>query len=343
MIGRIAERKTVGAPRSAKSELVAELCRKHPEATTIGLARRLAKEHPALFASVEAARSAVRLQRGANGNMHRELASVPRQPGKAGYAPSCPPSFADTFEPFELKGTERLGVISDIHVPYHCEKAWEAAVNSLKGRIDTLLINGDYIDCYQVSHWEKKPTKRRFKEELDSSIAGLRWMRESFPKARIVLKLGNHDERWEKFVWNRAPEIYDLPQCQIESILELDKLGIECVKDQRVVLAGKLPILHGHELQKGIAAPVNAARGCFLRTNHSLLVGHSHRTSTHVEPDMFGREVAVWSTGMLCAQNPEYNRFAKSNWGFAYVHIEKDGEFSVENYRISKDWKVRTS
>jgi hypothetical protein len=57
---------------------------------------------------------------------------------------------------------------------------------------------------------------------------------------------------------------------------------------------------------------------------------------------MFGSEVAVWSIGCLAAPNPEYNRFAKSNHGFAYVAVSADGDFNFENYRISSDWKVRT-
>ncbi len=109
-------------------------------------------------------------------------------------------------------------------------------------------------------------------------------------------------------------------------------------------MLGKLPALHGHELFKGgFFAPVNIARGAYLRTQHTVVVGHSHRTSTHVEPDMWGREVAVWSVGCLSALNPRYNRFAKSNHGFAMVSIAADGDFDFENYRISKDWKVRTA
>jgi hypothetical protein len=50
---------------------------------------------------------------------------------------------------------------------------------------------------------------------------------------------------------------------------------------------------------------------------------------------MFGREIPVWSTGMLCGKE-KYNPYSKSNLGFAVVSVHSDGLYDVENYRISK-------
>lgn len=331
-------------PKSMVSVLAEELCRKYPEHSSIGLARRLLKEHPEVYPNIEAARTIIRRIRGASGRSRLKYATIPRKKGKAGQVPTMPKSMCEPWTPFEVSGAKRVGIISDVHVPYHSENAWEAAINKLKAnKIDTLVINGDYADFYQVSKWEKNPKKRRFSEELRCCVEGLEWMRHILKGVRFIYKLGNHDERWDKFIWQRTPEIYDLPQCQIESLLEFERLGIECVRDQRPIMLGKLPVLHGHELPKGMTSPVNMARGAFLRTIHSMLCGHGHRTSTHVEADMFGKEIAVWSTGMLCDPHPEYQRFGKSNWGFAYVEIFAKGDFGVENYRISSDFKVRTA
>jgi predicted phosphodiesterase len=331
-------------PKSKARLLAEEICEKFPDASNLGLARKLRTEYPVHFASVELARNMVRVIRGAYGNDARKHATQPREKGQAGQLPSMPPSLAEPFEPFHVEGCKRVGIVSDIHVPYHSEQAWDAAMKHLAGNaIDTLVINGDYCDFYRLSRYEKDPGKRHFSEELKSCVEGLRWMRSVFPKARIVLKAGNHEERFDHFIWQRAPELYDVPQCRISDLLQLPSLGIEYVYEQRPVFVGKLCILHGHEFKAGFAPAVNPARGAFLRSLHSVLVGHHHRTSTHVEPDMFGREIAVWSTGHLAAPNPEYNRFAKSNHGFAYCEVASDGEYNVENYRMSKDWKVRTA
>lgn len=332
-------------PRKSKAkQLAMELCQSHTEASSLSLARKLRKEHPLLFPSIEAARSIVRYIRGAKGEQIRRYAEAPRPLREPGEQPKMPASMANPFEEFVFDGCSRIGIISDIHVPYHSEQAWEAAMAKLQtNECDGILINGDFCDFYRISRYEKDPEARSFGDELRICVEGLQYVRDCFPKARIVFKLGNHEERFDVFIWQRAPELYSVEACRIHELLKLSTMSIECVSDQRPVLLGKLPVLHGHELQKGIAAPVNPARGAFLRSLHTLAVGHSHRTSTHVEPDMFGKEVAVWSIGCLSAPNPDYNRFAKSNHGFAFVSIGADGEFDFENYRISKDWKVRTA
>ena len=333
------------ANHKSKATLAAEqLCKDFPTASSLSLARRLKKEHPVTYATVEKARDAIRYARGAKGKKRAKHATVPRPKGVSGQLPEPPPSLADPFEEFVFDGCHRVGIISDIHVPYHSEKAWAAAMRRLKeNRCDGILINGDFCDFYRISRYEKDPDARSFGDELRMCIEGLQYVRDYFPKSRIVFKLGNHEERFDGFIWQRAPELYSVEACRIYELLRLASMGIECVSDQRPVLIGKLPVLHGHELQRGISAPVNPARGAFLKSLHTLAVGHSHRTSTHVEPDMFGREVAVWSIGCLSAPNPEYNRFAKSNHGFAFVSVGSDGEFDFENYRISRDWKVRTA
>jgi len=115
------------------------------------------------------------------------------------------------------------------------------------------------------------------------------------------------------------------------------------VEDQRPVMAGKLPILHGHELPKGVSAPVNPARGAFMRTLSTVLVGHSHRSSGHAESDMWHDETFCWSTGCLCDLTPEYARINRWNWGFALATVHDDESFDVENLRITADGKVRSS
>jgi len=330
--------------KTAGRIIAEKTCERFPELSNLAMARKLKADHPKHFDSVEKTRCMVRAIRGAKGASRRKCATSPRPLGKAGQVPEMPPSLADPFEPFVVEGCKRVGIVSDIHVPYHSEQAWQAAVDKLKGNaIDTLLINGDYCDFYRLSRYEKDPGKRHFSDELKSCVAGLEWMRSMFPKARIVLKAGNHEERFDHFIWGRAPELYDIPQCRISDLLQLPRLNIEYVADQRPVFLGKLCTLHGHEFKAGFAPAVNPARGAFLRSLHTVLVGHHHRTSTHVEPDMFGREIAVWSTGHLAAPNPEYNRFAKSNHGFAYAEVSSKGEYNVENYRISRDWQVRTA
>jgi predicted phosphodiesterase len=252
-----------------------------------------------------------------------------------------PPSLAEAWEPVQVDA-KRIGILSDVHIPYHSEIAFVAAVAKLKAmKPDCLLLNGDIADFYQVSRHQRDPKHRRFSEELRLVIEGLEWLRSQFPKIRMVYKQGNHEERWDHFIWNRAPEIYDLAAVRLDELTQCKRLGIEMIGDQLPIMLGKLPVLHGHELPKGLASPVNAARGAYMRTKHTVLVGHSHQTSTHPEPDMFHSEVYVWSTGCLCDLTPRYARVNKWNHGMAFVEVANDGSFNVANFRINKQGDIR--
>jgi predicted phosphodiesterase len=327
------------------TDIVRDLIRKHPQAPARTLARRLVEEVNGAL-TLEQARSRIRSILGLNGEPRRKQSHdkpLHRPPRKAGERLAMPPSQAEPWLPFDLGITGKVGVLSDIHVPYHDETALRAAVDHLQGeKIDALLLNGDWADFYSISRHEKNPKHRNFKNELHAGRELLKWLRQEFPVARIVAKLGNHEERWEKWLWEHAPEISDDPIMGIDNWYGFHNLGIDLVKDKRIVLAGALPILHGHEKGNGISSPVNQARGAFMRLHHTVLEGHGHRTSTHSEPDMMGRETVCFSTGCLCDMRPAYARLNKWNHGAAVVHVHADRTFDVENFRIQAG-KVRQS
>jgi predicted phosphodiesterase len=307
------------------------------------LAKRLAAEYQC---SIDQARSLIRVVRGAYGTQRAEACkdkSLFRPKGKAGAKPKLPPSLAKKWEPFELGGGITVGVISDLHIPYHDEQAIQAAVAYLRRRKpDVLLINGDYGDWYSVSRYMKDPKKRRLKREIRMQRDGLKWLRSQFPKARIVAKEGNHELRWSHFLFNSAPEVSEFPQVSLPRILGMKTLGIEYVDNQRPIMAGKLPVFHGHELGKGVSSPVNASRGVFTRMISTALVGHHHRTSSHTEPNWKHEEIVCWSTGCLCNLNAEYAVINKWNAGFAVVEVDGSGQFQVDNLRLNTDYAVRS-
>lgn len=327
------------------TKIARRLVVEHPGHAARGLARMLVERSSNAITLLQAERR-IRRQLGLNGSKDRRkiIAAAPREARAAGQVFEMPRSKAEGWEPHDLGVVGRVGILSDIHVPFHSELALGAAVDAMKGdRIDALVLNGDTCDFYAISRWTKRPALRDFRGELRAARDLLGWLRQEFPEIQIVFKTGNHEERWEHWLWQHAPEICDEPEMGLANWLHLTKHGIELVTDQRPILAGKLPILHGHEKGKGISAPVNQARGAFLRLHHTVLEGHGHRTSGHCEPDMWGSEVFCWSTGCLCDLRPEYARLNKWNWGFALVEVHGDGSFDVTNQRISTDGKVRTS
>lgn len=328
------------------TEMARRLCLEHPDHPARGLARMLVNECRGAL-TIDQARKRICRQFGVNGAFNRRAvkAAAPRKARAAGvdYA-GLPPSIARPWTPHRLDVTGRIGILSDIHIPYHSDVAVRAAVDHLlEGGIDALALNGDVCDFYAISRYMKDPRQRDFSGELEACRDFIGWIRETVGAIPIVYKAGNHEERWQHYIWQHAPELSKEKRMSLQAWLDLDKHGIDMIEEQRPIMLGKLPVIHGHEEGKGVAAPVNPARGSYMRLNHTVLKGHCHRTSGHCEPDMFGREIFCWSTGCLCDMRPEYARFNKWNHGFAVVTVHDGGEFDVENFRITDAGKVRTS
>ena len=327
------------------THMARRLCKAHPDAPSLSLARRLVKETGGAI-TLHQARMRITRQFGVQGNKSRKTVKsvAVREPRKAGEIYAMPKSMAEPWTPHVMKVLGPVGIISDVHVPYHSEVAVAAAVGFLKDQnLAGLLLNGDIADFYAISRYMKDPTQRDFKGELEAVRAFIQWLRSEFPDIPIVYKLGNHEERWTHWLWQHAAEISDDPRMSLGAWLDLDKHGVELVEDQRPVMLGKLPVLHGHELPRGMAAPVNVARGAFLRTLSTVLVGHSHRTSNHAESDMWHKETGCWSTGCLCDLRPEYSVINRWNHGFAVATVHKGGAFDVHNYRVMSDGTVRSA
>jgi predicted phosphodiesterase len=327
------------------TEMARKLAAKFPDSPARTLARRLVAESNNAI-TLHQARLRMQRQFGVQGKKNRKSVkpAAPRPKRKAGEDYTMPPSHAEPWTPHVMKVLGPVGILSDVHVPYHSEVAVTAAVNFLKGQnLTGLLLNGDIADFYAISRYQKDPKQRDFKGELEAVRQFLGWIRSEFPGIPIVYKIGNHEDRWTHWLWQHAPEISDEPMMSLHAWLKLGDHDITLVEDQRPVMLGKLPVLHGHELPRGLASPVNVARGAWMRTLSTVLVGHSHRTSNHAESNMWHHETACWSTGCLCDLRPEYAKFNKWNWGFAVATIHERGQFDVHNYRVMGDGSVRSA
>lgn len=250
--------------------------------------------------------------------------------------PTLPESWAEEYPPYRVDEAGKVLILSDIHIPFHVNKVLEAAVGA--GRDEgarCVILDGDVLDMHQVSRYPHDGTALTYREEIESGRQFLAWLRERFPKARIIYKEGNHDERLQSYVLANAPALFGLEETTLAHLLRLKNLGIELVTDQRVIHLGKLRVIHGHEYGGGVSAPVNPARWLLQRSRKPAVMGHMHTTSEHTESDIDGRQVAAWSTGCLCGLNPKYRRLsARWNHGYAIVDVAKDGTFEMDNRRL---------
>lgn len=322
------------AKQSPKGIVVNEYLEKYPELPLLTLAKLIYKEHPALFRDVEAIRRMLRDYTGRCGNKRRKYKPFIQRPADEITVYSLPKSEADDWEPYILpKSITRLLVLSDIHLPYHDESAITAAVDFGKHKgVDGILLNGDIMDCYTLSKYEQDPDKRKFWEELETLRQFIGWLRQELD-VPIYYKLGNHEERYQRWMRVKAPLLLGTPEYQIEHLIQARAAGIHVIKDKRIVMAGKLPILHGHEVQG--SGSVNPARTLYFQTNESAMKGHSHVTIENSTKTLSGEMITTWSTGCLCGLHPEYARINKWNHGFAFVRIDTEtGHYKVSNLRI---------
>jgi hypothetical protein len=142
------------------------------------------------------------------------------------------------------------------------------------------------------------------------------------------------NSRLSRYFISKAKDLSLSPLAQMETLIGFDERDIEFLDYFQLVMAGKLPIIHGHEVSM-ISRSVNPARGLFLRAKTFSLCGHCHTTSQHTERDLMGNLITTWSVGCLCCLSPDYNPLGNNwNWGFAIIDIANDGNFEVANYRI---------
>lgn len=317
-------------------ELVVKTLKKFPSTPILTLAKKLYKENPELFKDIEAVRNLLRSHAGLKGKHNRENIRTNVQREKAfNYNPfNLPESHAHNFEPYIINQSKTL-ILSDFHFPYQDNKAIEIALNyGLEKKVNCILINGDLLDFAGISRHEKDWRQRTVFQEFEAVRQFLTSLRKHFPTAKIVFKEGNHDERWEKWLFVKAPELFDDPEYKLENRLRLGELKIDIVKDKRPIKIGKLTILHGHELAGG-SGGVNPARATFLKTLDSVLVGHYHKRSGHDETTMTGNVISVRSQGCLCGLNPHYMPINKWQHGFGYVEMNlKTGDYLHNNLVI---------
>lgn len=326
-----------GNKPTLRNKIVREYIVKFPNAPNAALSRKILKENPLHFVNTESIRSMIRSITGSKGiadiNNLKDKSLLREKRKSTDYL--LPESYANEYTPYEIKQS-RILIISDLHFPYQNNEAITLALDYGKEKkVDCILINGDLIDFATISRHEKDWRSRNVVQEFEAVKSFFNLLRLHFPQTKIVYKYGNHDERYEKYLYAKAPEIFDMPEFQLEIILKLGELKIDIVKDKRPIIVGKLTVLHGHELF-GMGG-VNPARATFTKTMEDTLVGHYHRTSSHSEPTMNNRLINVHSQGCLCEMHPLFAPINKWNLGFAYVELNiKTGEYFLENKKIVK-------
>lgn len=321
-----------------KNKIVRNYIKRFPNTPSLTIAKKIYAENSAEFTNVELVRTMVRHIRGLNGKTARKRLgdkSMVVKPFSLKNPYNLPKSEGKAPKVFNLPSTNIL-LISDLHIPYHDIKALTVAIDyGKKEKVNCIFINGDLIDFYQISRFVNLERRRSVAEELEITKEILGIFNKEFPGVPLYLLMGNHDNRLQYYLANKAPELLDVEEFRLTELLESEKYNLTVLDDTTLVKMGKLCVTHGHLLLRGVFAPVNPARGAFLRAKASVVIGHTHKVSTHSETDIKGKVITTYSTGCLCELNPTYSPFANNfSHGFAHIKVQPNGNYAVRNLQI---------
>jgi predicted phosphodiesterase len=250
-----------------------------------------------------------------------------------GIEPGIGKEYTSARLPEHLK---KIGILSDIHVPFHSLEALTCAIKYLREQeIDCLYLNGDTFDFYSISRHEKEKDLRDFPREIEMARNFLQKLRDIFPTIPIYFKAGNHENRFQRYLFSQAEEFAGLHELQFDKFFRMDHLKIEWVEDWQGMEMGDLLVCHGHEIMAG---GMNPSQTTFNKTFCNTLIGHVHRTTSTIKKNGFKKFIHSYSTGCLTHLSPKYYPFAQHNHGFALVEIT-DGLSKVQNLMI-KDGKI---
>jgi predicted phosphodiesterase len=327
------------AKTSKKGEIAREYLAQYPSSSIRTLAQLLMEHYPTLFTNYNAARTLLSQHSGRWAKIKNPIKTERVQSRENPFG--LPESKANVRKFVKLEGATRVLWLSDIHFPNQDNDALTAALQfGLDNKVDCIVLGGDILDNEPfTSHDAPPPLYSEVREWFEMVDNFLDMLNERF-KCAIHWIEGNHDNWYKRYLMKKAPALFHDEYYTLSSRLKLREKKITWHDQNVILMAGKLPMTHGHMIVRGIFSPVNPARGIFARLKGPMLIGHCHQTSEHSESLLDNTIITTYSTGCLCTLAPDYDPFCvKHNLGFAMIEIGDNGNYRVHNKRI--DFKTK--
>ena len=231
--------------------------------------------------------------------------------------------------------SRKVAVIGDIHNPYQDQTALALVEDFLiTMQPDVLVYNGDVNDFYQLSKFDKDPSRMdRLQADLNNTKKMFKHHAEILPKARKILIKGNHEDRWERFLRTSAPVLECLDCLELDRLFGLKTFGIKTVEyEEGLMINGVFLILHSDIVSIHSAY---TAKRLYEKHGGCGMCNHTHRGGSFYKRDRFGTW-GWWENFCLCRLDPDW--IMNPNWqhGFSLIHF-RDERFWVEQIPIIKD------
>lgn len=239
------------------------------------------------------------------------------------------------------------GIVMDTHRPYHNRRAYALMLKIFHDlKINGLYLIGDYADFYGVNgHGPKHPRiTQMMVDEIDDVNKGLDELDKYFPRIPKHYIEGNHEWRLERYLINKAPELYGI--YDIKHLFKMHERvnwrWYDYGPHQKTKVGGsKLWIRH--EPPPGQIPQIPKAAGC------NLVFGHIHRiVEVHNVTLKGDNHVAVCGGWMGDARMDKIFGYVKGHhaWqmGFVLVWVdEKSGYFYHHKVHIQENYTASVS
>jgi predicted phosphodiesterase len=227
-------------------------------------------------------------------------------------------------------------ILNDIQFPFHDAKVLDKLVVPfvVSLRPDGVILNGDIVDCYSISDFDKDPLTQAGLG-LERKLAQSLMLRLTSIPERIWIG-GNHEDRLRRLVWKKPDLLRVLPaEVKVDLVTRLDfpqvfglaEHGFRWIPYGGTVHLGKLLVTHGSLVSKHSG---QSARAHLDKYGMSVLIGHTHRGGVTYKTDVAGVHGA-YENFCLCSLKPEYVQHPNWQQGFSVVTVdERTGFFNVQ-------------
>lgn len=225
-------------------------------------------------------------------------------------------------------------VLNDLQMEYHdVEVLTELVIPFVKDiKPDILILNGDIVDMYALSTFDKQPST---KPDILGEIESARWLMKQLEHVPTKHWIGgNHEHRLDRYLWKQAPAL-GLDRAAFPRRFGLPDFDFKWHPyngdEPGHVMLGKLMVTHGFLVRAHSAI---SAKAHLERLGSSVLVGHTHRMGVHYKTNVKGVH-AAYENGCLCRLDPEYAQYPDWQQGFSVVHVhDHNGFFNVQQIPI---------
>lgn len=120
----------------------------------------------------------------------------------------------------KINDTERVLVLSDLHIPFHKDKEIIDIVKE-HSNVNLIILAGDILDCFSVSSFPKEMHIPLY-EELKIASSVLKKIDRLTPNTKKIVFRGNHEFRFKRYLAKFQSEFSPLVS---DDILEILKNG----------------------------------------------------------------------------------------------------------------------